>query len=136
MASLDELGVYLAAQGVGTVGTDLFLGGLPDAPPACVAVLETGGMASAKAMRAAPGSPVAEQPGFQVIARGAPFDYEGPRAKAQLAYRKLDGLGTSVLSGTRWFWVTATQSPFLIQRDENERVWIGFNVLAAKELSA
>lgn len=138
MASvLDEMTTYLAAQGVGTVGTDLFAGLLPDTPDACVALLETGGMPAAHTVGGGgAGSAVFERPSIQVICRGAKHDYAAARAKAGTAFTKLDGLANTTLSGTRYLSIFAAQPPFLIGRDENERPLVGFNVEVAKELSA
>lgn len=42
---LDELASYMQTNGIGTLGTDLFAGQLPESPDACVALYEYGGLA-------------------------------------------------------------------------------------------
>jgi hypothetical protein len=53
MAFLPEIGTYLAATVTDTaltLGTNLFLGRLPDTPDTCVALFETGGLTPAETM--------------------------------------------------------------------------------------
>ena len=40
---LTEIGAYLATQNIGTVGTDIFLGLMPDQPDNCIALFEYAG---------------------------------------------------------------------------------------------
>jgi len=37
---LMEIGAYLATKSIGTVGTDIFLGWMPDQPDNCIALFE------------------------------------------------------------------------------------------------
>lgn len=41
---ISEVATYLAAQGLGTVGTDIFYAHLPDNVDNCLAVIDTGGV--------------------------------------------------------------------------------------------
>ena len=53
MAFLPEIGTYLAANVTATtltLGTNLFLGRLPDTPNTCGAIFETGGLTPAEIM--------------------------------------------------------------------------------------
>lgn len=134
MSTLDEIGAYLATKGVGIVGTDLFLGNMPAEPDVCGAVYEYGGE------RAELGfgdeGVKFENPTLQVVFRGAPRDYQGPRAKAQTAFLELAKVQATILSGTRYLLVKPKQSPFEMKRDEAERVYIACNFDARKEPSA
>lgn len=132
---LDEVSAYLAANGIGTVGTDIFLGFMPDKPDACVTLYETGGLEPYRAMRSAAGQPVAERPGLQVVCRNTTYEYVTARAKAKSVNALLDGLGDVTMTGTRYLWMAARQSPFLMGRDENTRVMIAQNFDVVKELS-
>lgn len=129
---LDEIGTYLQTQGVGTLAVDLFLGRMPATPDTAMSVMEYGGLAPVKAMSATPGAAVLEMPSIQVLSRSA--NYTTARTRAESAYKKLDGF-SGVLSGVRYGFISANQAPFFIQRDENDRVWIGFNCLVSKALS-
>jgi len=140
MSVLNELAAKLAALGVGTVGTDIFLGAMPEDVAACCALYEYGGSAPEFAL-GAPGVAF-ENPSVQVVFRGTPHDYAGPRAKAETAYRGLAAVEATALSagagGTSSFYHTVhpMQSPFLLRRDESERVYIATNYAITKELSA
>jgi hypothetical protein len=134
MTVLEEVGAFLAAAGLGVIGADLFLGKLPNDPPACGAVYEYGGFApegqfGASGIRH-------ETPAIQVVFRGEPHDYAGPRAKAKTAFVALTNVETQSLSGTFYHWIHAQQSPFLLQRDDAERTLIACNYLCEKEPSA
>ena len=132
---LDEIGAYLAANGIGTVGTDLFLGFLPDTPDAAVAIYETGGMEPYRAMRSSAGQPVAERPSIQVVCRNVAYEYQTARTTADSAWKLLEGLGDTTLAGVRYLWAAAVQSPFLMGRDDSGRVLIAFNVDLVKAMS-
>lgn len=133
MPLLEEIGDYLSTGGVGTVGTDLFLGYLPEAPDAVVAVYETGGLPPVRAMRSAPGQPVVVRPRVQVLARAAEHDYAAARSKVGRAYDLLEGLGDRTLGGVRYLWVGAVQEPFLMGRDSQGRVMLACNFDVVKD---
>lgn len=133
MSLLNEIVTHLSAQGLGSFGTDIFIGKLPDKPDACGVVYEYGGVPPEFGFGAA--GVKWETPAVQVVFRGAPHDYAGPRAKAETAYRALAAVGGQSLSGTFYHWIHPLQSPALLQRDDAERVSIVFSVLAEKRLS-
>lgn len=134
MSVLNEIAAHLATQGLGVVGTDLFIGKLPADPPACGVVYEYGGAPPEFGFGAA--GVKWENPGVQVVFRGEPHDYAGPRAKAESAYRALAAVETQLLSGTFYHWIHPQHSPFLLSRDEAERALIACSFLVQKELSA
>jgi hypothetical protein len=134
MSVLNELAAKLAALGVGTVGTDIFLGAMPEDVAACCALYEYGGTAPEFAF-GAPGIAF-ENNAVQVVFRGTPHDYAGPRAKAETAYRGLAAVEVTALSGTLYHWIHPMQAPFLLRRDDSERVLIATNYAIQKELSA
>jgi hypothetical protein len=131
MATLDQLSTYLDSEDVGTEGTDLFTTEMPDHPDACVALFETGGRDpdpgfGASAVRI-------ERPAVQILARGAPDDYNGPRAKAQAAWDAMLKIEGEALSGVQYWLVQALQSPFHVTTDENDRLLFSSNFLIEKE---
>jgi hypothetical protein len=132
---LDELALYLQTQGLGTVGTTIFKGTLPDQPDACTAVFEYAGLPSEKTFSPTPGAAVEEKPRVQIVCRGIKQDYQTPRTQADAIWKALDGLGNVTMSGTGYLWIEALQSPFLMRRDENERVYIAVNYQVMKRLS-
>lgn len=134
---LNDLGDYLSSGGIGTVGTDLFLGTLPTAPDNAVAIYETGGLGAIHAMNPNAGQAKVERPRIQVVSRGGANSYEAARAVAQKAWLLLDGLPTRTINGTQYHWGACVQSPFLMGRDEPaNRPLIAFNVDLVKALSS
>lgn len=135
MSFLDEVAAFLASEGLGTVGTDLFSTEMPATPNACGCVYESGG--SAPDMPLGSSTPRFENPTVQVVFRGAPDDYTGPRVKAQSAFDAMIGISADqVLSGTKYLQVLALQQPFpLGGKDGNKRWKIVCNFLIQKEPS-
>lgn len=131
MSFLEDIANKLQALGLGIVGTDIFIGALPSTPYVAFGVFEYGGLAPNKGF----GTPVLryETPAVQVLARGEPQDYEGPRTRAQTAYTGLNAVEAEVLGTTFYHWITAQQAPFLLRRDENQCVVIACNYLCQKD---
>ncbi len=139
MSVANEIAAKLVALGIGTLGTDLFIGFMPASPNACCPVIESGGQAPE--MQFGSTAIGYEEPALQLLFRGAKNDYAGPRAKAETAYQGLatvQAVTLSVSGGTSAFYhyVAPRQAPFLLERDALERVVIAFNVLARKDPSA
>ena len=116
---LAELTTYLVTQGIGTAGTNLFYGILPDSPDACVALFEYGGY---------PNDPVLggttvrlEYPSIQVMCRGVRDDYTNPRQKAQDVVAAFTKIGTQILSGVEYKAVLGNGPVTFLRRDENFR---------------
>lgn len=130
---LDDIATLLTSAGVGTVGTTLFKSTMPDTPDTATAVIEYGGMPPVHHMATGPGAArvVIEQPAVQVLCRA--LDYPTARNLAETAFKALDGYSGTV--NTVRYWTYASQSPYLIQRDANDRVWLGFSVYVKKPLS-
>jgi hypothetical protein len=128
---LDEIGTYLQAQGVGTVGTDLFQGLMPDDVDAVVSIYETPGASPIYVHDDVTGIKL-EQPRLAVWARGVREDYAAPRQKAEDVVTALAAVRNQTLSGTRYLRVRVTQPPFLLRRDDNDRVVIAANFEAVK----
>lgn len=130
---LDDLGAYLAAQGVGTVGATIFLGvGLPENPAACLALKEYGGRAPDFTLPATAGVST-EYPRVQVIARDT--TYALARARAEAAYEALSKVVNQTLTTTRYLRVEPLQPPGSPALDGNGRTVISFNVECEKVLS-
>lgn len=146
MAVLNEIAAKIAALGLGTVGTNIFWGSMPETPDECCAVYEYGG--SPPEMGFGTAGIHFETPAVQVVFRGpvpgpgVATSYSGPRAKAETAYRGLAAVEVATLSagagGTSalYHWIHPQQAPFLMRRDEQDRVYIAFNCLCQKEPSA
>ncbi len=116
---LPELGTYLQTAGIGTLGTDLFLGELPANPDNCVAILEYGGMApehdlGTTALRY-------EFPRVQVVVRNT--SYATGRLKAQDILGDMAAVANETLTSVYYLEAAPLQSPFLLERDDNDR-WV------------
>lgn len=140
MGVLNEVAAKLAALGLGTVGTDIHMGSLPATPDVAIAVQEYGGMSGEMGF-GTPGIRT-EIPALQILVRGVPHDYAGPRVRAETAYQGLARVEAETLSaglgGTSAFYesIHPQQPPFELRRDGNQRVEIAFNVTCRKDLSA
>ena len=121
---LREIGAYLATKSIGTVGTDIFLGLMPDQPDNCIALFEYAG------------SPPdlhwsGEYPRLQVRVRDK--SYADARAKIGTVAALLHSLHEQVLSDTRYLLIKALGSPEVLKRDANNRVELFVNFEIIKE---
>ena len=121
---LTEIGAYLATQNVGTVGTDIFLGLMPDQPDNCIALFEYAGSPPDLHWNG-------EYPGLQVRVRNKSF--AAARTKIGEAMTALHGLHEQTLSGTRYLLIKARGSPEVLKRDANNRVELFVNFEIIKE---
>ena len=112
MALLDEVGSYLAANSVGTLGTDLFIGFEPPTPMDVVTLYPTGGRASSPERDK-------EYPTMQVRVRNETYPDGWSKAMEiyDLLHRQLDEDSLSTIRG-RCFAVQG--QPAFIGRGENE----------------
>ena len=130
MPLLDDVGAYLDSQLVTlTIGTNLFLGRMPDTPDTCVAIYEYGGDAPISTMGSDAMPPV-EQPRIQILCR-AP-GYSSARSLALSCWTVVEAVLNETLSGTRYHRITANQSPFPLERDSHDRVLFAQNFRVQK----
>lgn len=122
---LDDIAAKLAAESVGTVGTDIFIGVMPDTPDDCLVLNEYGGEAPDLI------GTYVERPNCQVRVRND--EYTTGRAKCASVIEALHTLGDTTLSGTRYLWVQARQSPIYLGRDEKKRHEWSVNFAVVKE---
>lgn len=140
MATANEIVTKLIALGVSTAfGTDIFIDHLPESGEALVvAVFNSGG--SAPTLGFGQSTYQFENPTVQIKIRGEAYDSDTPRAKAQTAYEGLGGVQAATLSGGSqsafYHTIIPLQPPFIVERDENNRVVWAFNCAIEKELSA
>lgn len=127
---VDEIGTRLAAQSVGTVGTNIFLGQMPDTPDTCIAIMVYPGRSPILTL----GHGVqAERPRFQILSRSSTFTTA--QNNIHKAFNALH-FGQLTISSVRYLSCDAVQSPFELRRDENQRIVWACNFEACKELSA
>jgi len=99
---IDQLAAYLASQGEGTVGTNIFKHHRPASPVACVSLHATGGYPP-------DGYTAREHPTIMLFARAATPD--GAVRKAYSLYRKLHGQQNLDLDGLCALTIDAINSP-------------------------
>lgn len=116
---LEALGTRLATDGVGTLGTTLFLSHMPESPDACVAIYEYGGSVPEMTMGA--GLYAINRPRVQVKVRTAREDYPGGATKARAARDSLAGIVNQTLSTVAFARVSPTTSINPLGMDENDR---------------
>lgn len=130
MTTLVDVATYLDSQQASlTLGTNLFLGRMPDSPDTCVVLYEYGGSAPDNTMGG--GLPVLQNPSVQIAVRAVL--YASAESLINLCWGTLEGIVDMSLSGTRYNRVTAIQSPFVLERDSQDRVIFvqNFNVTRA-----
>lgn len=132
---LDDIADYLSSGGLGTVGTDIYKGFMPETPNIVLTVYETGGQEPSRGMAASPGQMQNERPRVQVVVRCSEYDYQTARTKLNDAFRLLDGFGDRDINGVRYKWIGAIHSPALMGRDEQGRVKLVCNFDVVKALS-
>lgn len=138
---LDEIVAYLAAQSTDFTrlagsGGNLSAGIMPDASPApdtIATVYETGGLPVVHTFSTDGVNREFEQPRIQIVTRST--DYQTARNLADTAFKLLDGLSDTTLSGTHYMDISAVQSPFSIGRDGNERHLVSVNFDVRKRVT-
>jgi hypothetical protein len=128
---ITDIDDYLTTSGV---TTSIYRGRQPSDPSTVLTIYETGGAAPVHAMSGSPGTAVAEQPTIQVVARST--SYSTARTDADQCFDLLDGLYQKTINGTRYLYVEALQSPFMLERDDQERTRIACNYRIVKDLTA
>lgn len=112
---LPDIGGYLEGLGIGTAGTNLFYGQMPETPDVCVVLFEYAG------------SPPEfthdghdyENPGLQIMVRG--ISYANARTTMDIIQDYLHTLANTTISGTKYLFIRAIQSPFVFATDNNGR---------------
>lgn len=125
---LESVGNYLAANGHGTLGTNLFLSRMPESPDVCVTVYENEGgipdftMGSSGAFM--------DEPAIQIIVRGAPETYATVQQEADSIRRLLSQVANQTLSGQYVLRIYPSGSLLPMGLDEMDRPLISVNFRA------
>lgn len=123
---LDDIGGYLATHSVGTVGTSIFLGDMPETPDSLVALFEYAGDPPDDTHD----GKHYENPGLQVRVRST--SYAAARAKIAAVEDLLHTLANQSFGGTNYVFIRAVQSPFSLGRDQRKRVELVENFIVTK----
>ena len=110
------------------------LGIMPPSPDAVGTVYEYGGLAPERLFGVV--GLGYDKPTIQVLFRGNPFDYTGPRAMAEKAYRALMAVQPGPLCAgvsTIYHTIDPVQAPFTMGVDVNNRYKIACNFYIKRE---
>ena len=119
MGLVEELGTFLDTQSTRfTIGTSLFLNALPDEPNRASSITEYGGGAADDVF--AGDLPINENARVAVTCRST--SSVTARADIGAAWVGLQRITNEALSGVSWLRCKPVQSPFLLRRDEQNRV--------------
>jgi hypothetical protein len=134
MTMLSDIGTKLAAATISTqdltLGTNLFLGRLPESPDTCVAIYQYAGLRPLDQLGTA--APNLEQPSLQVRCRAT--SYATAEALANDIWGVLVVILNQTLTSTRYLRVEPQQSPFPLERDTQDRIIFVANYNVTKEV--
>ena len=123
---LDDLADLLSTGGMGTIYKDY----MPTTPDVVISIYGAGGSTPTHTMKV---PHVLEQPRVQVICRAVSLQSAHDTARG--VYGILNGLRSRTINGVLYHWVTATQEPFLLGRDQNARFTVACNYDVKKDRS-
>lgn len=126
MAMLDDIGAYLVTHSFGTLGTNMFIGDMPETPDVCIALFEYAGEPPEDTHD---GQGV-DNPGLQVRVRGT--SYSTARATISSIQDHLHTLRNTTLTATKYLFIRAVQSPFSLGRDSSKRIDLVQNFIVTK----
>jgi len=121
-----DVATYLAAQGVGTLHTDIFIGDMPDQPSKAIAVQGFAGLSGS--IRDGSGIPQMQQPAVQVLTRGATNNQKEADDFAVSAWSVLH-LRQTEMNGTEYLWCYPIEDePIVREKDADGRYLVVFNL--------
>ncbi len=118
-------GAFGAHASQGTLGTNLFLGTLPETPDACVAIYENAG--SSPSFTMGTGGIVIDYPMLQIITRAGREDYPTARDKAENIRVLLASVLEKTVSGVHIMRIEPMGSVNLLGVDPQYRPLISVN---------
>lgn len=118
MGILDDLAGHMQANGLGTVGTDIFKVGLVDAPVQQYGLLHSGGLPP---LRTLENQARTDQPTIQVLSRAV--NYNDAEIRAMNVYLLFDAILEEIIGTAKYGIVEPQQYPFLLewQRSDQDR---------------
>lgn len=131
MGMLEDIGTYLDTNSALTLGSDLFLGLIPDTPGNCVALFENSGVTPDFTL-GANNLPELERPELQAIVRNQ--SYSTGRALADTVYRVLTQIANQTISSTLYLRIQAISTPSVMDRDDNKRVLFTTNFYVVRAM--
>jgi hypothetical protein len=134
MTTLDEVGSYVGTNvGSLTLGTNLFIGMMPDTPTICAAIFETASMAPDFTMNGSDAEPVLENPRIMLYVRHS--SYSTGRSLIDTIWKQMQNVSNESLSSVTYLRIQGLGSPEFLERDKNFNVMFRANFQVMKELS-
>lgn len=119
---ITDLATHLQNEGVGTIGTTIFQGRLPDQPDECIAITKYVG--DPNRLHGNTNLPADERGNLQVLIRAARDDTASAATLADSVYDAVH-FRHETLNGSRYDWSEANHTPAQLNRDENDRpIWV------------
>lgn len=122
MTTAMDIAAYLQTQAIGTVGTNIFYGYLPDAPDNAIAIYDTAGRPSQ--------IHEIDRPNFQVVVRNT--SYSSAATTIQSIQALLQNITNTTINGQFYVDISNLQSPFSAGYDVEKRVEFRQNYVTIK----
>lgn len=122
---LEAIGDYLVTNNKGTLGTNIFLGTLPETPDACLAVYENTGSSPMFTMGA--GGIRIDYPMIQIIGRAEREDYPSARDKVESIRQLLAEVTEQTISNIHIMRIEPMGSVNLLGVDNKYRPLVSVN---------
>ena len=133
MGLVEELAAHIDSESTRfSLGGSLFLNSLPDEPNAATSIIEYPGGPSMETL--AGDLPKYDNSRVAITCRST--SSVTARANAQAAWVAAYKITNESLSGTSWLRCAPLQTPFLLKRDEQNRVLFQFNCAAIRRTTS
>ncbi len=129
---LEAVGTFLQTNNKGTLGTNIFLGILPESPDVCIGVFEYEGLAPIFTMGTA-GIEI-DKPSVQVLFRATKDDYLTARDAADSSRILLSAVANQTINGLKVLRIEPIGSVMPIGVDKNSRPILSTNFRCHVEL--
>lgn len=128
---LEALADKLTAASVATVGTNLFIGIMPNSPDVCVSLYEYAGSPPLEVMR--DNDATLERPSVQVLARASRNDYPTARDLISDVRDSLTSITDETIGNVRFLRVNQNSSINAVGTDENDRPLFTLSLMTVVE---
>lgn len=130
-----DIAAYLQTVGIGTVGTDIFKGYMPDAPNDCIVLYQRGG----RSPEVVQTSPKLEYPELHIIVRAdGDTAYDDAMTRANSIMTALHTMAEQTINAHRYLYLRALSSPVLMRFDYSQKpphVLVAIDFEVTKEVS-
>jgi len=118
MSVINDIAIYLQANGIGTIGTDIFLGYQPESPNNSITLYETGGYALDLAG-------FLRYPTLQIMVRNT--SYSAARTKIDSIIALMHRTVNTTINSTRYCSIYTTSDATSLGKDDQNRSLLSVN---------